>query len=132
MAIMDFLGGAAGGAATGGMLGGPWGAAAGGVIGGGLGLLQGQARSRGANAQRASTDAAMRRLQMLSQQQYAQRMQDVEKAMSFYGPARNALMAYGEPTPQLWGPHGPPPPPLGAGTDSSQVTRMRRGPFEQG
>lgn len=125
MSFMDFLGGAGGGALSGlAMSGGnPYGALAGGVLGGGMGLLAGNARDHAASAQKASIDQAMALLRQSSQQQYQNRMQDLDKAMSFYGPARNALLAYGDPTPQLYGPGGTPPspppaaaPPPGMGT----------------
>jgi len=108
--------------------GNPYVAGAGALTGGYLGYRSGESRSKSANAQRSATDAAMKRLQMLSQQQYQNRMADLNKAMSFYGPARNALAAYGEATPELLDRHGRPPP--GMMNLGPTPTRVRRGPFE--
>jgi len=62
------------------------------LTGGIPGLFAGSLRRKGANAQRDSIDQAMRRLQEMSQRQYQGRIEDVNKAMSFYGPAQQALM----------------------------------------
>ncbi len=57
-----------------------------------------------ANAQRQGLDAAMKRLQELSQSQYQGRMQDLDKTLAFYGPAQRYLQSiYSAP------PAGPPP-----------------------
>jgi len=57
-----------------------------------------------ANAQRQGLDAAMKRLQEFSQQQYQGRMQDLDKTLAFYGPAQRYLQSiYSAP------PAGPPP-----------------------
>jgi hypothetical protein len=109
--LMGGLSGAATGFAMSG--GNPIGAGAGFLAGGGLAAYSSHKRSQGANSRRTATDEAMRRLQMLSQQQYARRMEDVNKAMSFYEPARQAMARYSEPVPQMWGPNGQPPPKVG-------------------
>ncbi len=98
----DFGGGALAGAGTGAAIGSVipglgTGIGAGiGALGGGLlGLFSGhagrKAASGAASAQNAALDAAMKRLQDFSQQQYANRMQDLDKTMSFYGPAQRYL-----------------------------------------
>lgn len=95
--------GGASGAATGGMIGGVPGA----VIGGGLGAFGGYMGSHGAgqaaDAQRSALDDAMKRLQAFGAQHYQNRMDDLNKTMSFYGPADSYLHSiYSQPTsPQM-------------------------------
>lgn len=119
------LGGVGGGALAGiplaGATGG-WSIPIGAVLGGGMSALSSSNRNNAASAQKQSIDEAMARLRQSSQEQYQNRMQDLDKAMSFYGPAQNALMAYGQPTPSLYRQPGaspaPPPgmPPIGRAT----------------
>lgn len=91
------LGGAGSGALAGSALG-PWGALGGGLLGGALGLFGGNAQEDAAAKQRAALDAAMARLQAFSKQQYANRMEDLQKTMAFYDPAQHALQQlYGRP-----------------------------------
>lgn len=95
-------GGAASGAAIGTTILPGWGTAIGGVAGGLLGLFAGggggSPSSGAANAQRASLDQAMQRLQQGSAEQYAQRMKDLKATMEFYGPAERYLQSiYGGP-----------------------------------
>lgn len=72
-------------------------------IGAGLGMLAGffgsNAQEEAAAKQKAALEAAMRRLQSFSQQQYNNRMMDLRHTMAFYGPAENALI-------QMYGPKG--------------------------
>lgn len=78
------------------------------------------AAGNAANAQGASLDSAMQRLQSGSAQQYQNRMKDLEATMNFYGPAQRYLESiYGGgasgPKPLAPGPPGmggamPPPP----------------------
>jgi len=92
------LGGGASGAATGALIGSSIpgvgtgiGAAVGGGLGLGLGFLGGMEQKRAEDARRRAMDAAMKRLQILSRQRYEQRMGDLDKIMSFYGPIQNRL-----------------------------------------
>lgn len=77
-------------------------------IGAGLGMLAGffgsNAQEEAAAKQKAALEAAMRRLQSFSQQQYNNRMMDLRKTMAYYGPSENALIQMygakgGSPTP---------------------------------
>jgi hypothetical protein len=52
-------------------------------------------------AQRGALDQAMKRLQEFSQQHYKNRMADLDKTMSFYGPAERYLQS-------IYGPQQPP------------------------
>lgn len=61
------------------------------------------AANNAANAQRSALDKAMSTLQDFSQQQYQNRMADLNKTMEFYGPAQRYLE-------QIYGPHGGPQP----------------------
>lgn len=112
--------GAASGAAMGSAFG-PWGTAIGGVGGGLIGLFAGGGGSSSAgNAQQASLDEAMKRLQAGSAEQYQRRMKDLETTMSFYGPAQRYLesiyggaatgpQALAKGPPGMGGPTAPPP-----------------------
>lgn len=63
------------------------------------------AASNAANAQKSALDQAMARLQEFSQQQYKNRMADLDKTMSFYGPAQRYLESiYGGAAPGTGGP----------------------------
>jgi hypothetical protein len=54
---------------------------------------------KAAAAQRSALDAAMKRLQEVSQQQYAGRMGDLDKTLAFYGPAQRYLQSiYAQPS----------------------------------
>jgi hypothetical protein len=92
------LSGLASGAGTGFLVGGPWGAG----IGGGIGLLGGMAanekQQQAVAAQNAALDRAMQQLQASSSQYYQQRMADLGRIMSFYGPAREQYQAIYAPT----------------------------------
>lgn len=88
------LTGAAGGAASGAMIGGsagPYGALAGGLIGGGLGLFGGASansqRAAATSAQSKNMDAIMRNMRALSKSSYDNYLAGLKKAQSFYGPA---------------------------------------------
>lgn len=77
-----------------------------------------EAAGKAAAAQRQSLDAAMKRLQEFSQQQYQNRQRDLSATMAFYGPAERYLQSiYSQPPPGAGGPPGmgaagsmPPPP----------------------
>jgi len=86
----SMLGGAGSGALAGSAFG-PKGAIAGGVIGGVGGLLMGNARDDAQAKQQAALEAAMQRLQVMRKEQYARRQQDLDKILSFYGPAQDRL-----------------------------------------
>ncbi len=119
------LAGGLGGATTGAMIGSAFpvvGTGIGAGIGGGIGLttgfLSGLAREDAAHSQKANIEGAMKRLQALSQQQYAQRQQDLGKIMAFYGPVQQRLeRMYG---PGAGGPGFSPSPPAG----SNPIARM--------
>lgn len=105
MSIFDSDAGATGagalsGAGTGALIGSSFGpvgtgigAGAGALLGGISGYLGHHGSSQAADAQRKALDEAMKRLQMFSQQQYANRMADLDKTMSFYGPSQNYLQS---------------------------------------
>lgn len=82
------LGGAGTGAATGAMVGGVPGA----IVGGALGWLGGAtANSQRADAtagQQQNLDALARSLRAQSKQRYQQYLAEMDKALSFYGPAQ--------------------------------------------
>ncbi len=92
MGLGDFFSGAIGGGATGGALGGWPGAAIGAVGGGVLGYMNGNERDESAKRRKAGMDEAMKRLAEFSAQQRQQRQVDLDKIMSFYGPANQQLM----------------------------------------
>lgn len=114
--VLTGLGGAASGAGAGAAAGsmfGPIGTGIGAVGGGLLGLFGAvsgkKSRDAAHSAQRRGLDAAMQRLQQFSAQQYQNRMGDLDKTMSFYGPAERYLQSiYG---PQASGTPGAGPPP---------------------
>jgi hypothetical protein len=123
----DTLGGALSGGAMGFMMGGPAGAAAGALGGGALGAYGHSKRDDAANMQKANIDAAMQRMRLLQQQNYAQRMKDLDRALSMYQPVQNYLgqMAtnpYGAP-----GSAGPPPGAPGNPANSLGALKMPPG-----
>src|SRR3954467_4119780 len=67
------------------------GAGAGALLGGLTGWFSSHGTNKSADAQRAALDAAMKRLQAFSQQQYQNRMGDLDKTMAFYAPSQNYL-----------------------------------------
>ena len=79
-------GGAAGGALAGGVIGGPWGAAigagAGGLLGGYSGYVQGKANEK----QNKAFEDARKRLAEMQRALYAQRMQNLNQAMTYFDP----------------------------------------------
>ena len=97
------LGGAASGAASGAMLGsaaGPWGAAAGGLVGGAIGLFGGASandqRDQASANQQKSMAQIMANMKALGQQNYANHIEQLSKALDFYRPAQQATnAAYG-------------------------------------
>lgn len=80
------LGTGAQGAGAGLALGGPLG----GAIGGGAGLLlggfMGHQRGKAKDQQRKAMQDARAQMERLRQEQYARRMADLDKAMSYFGP----------------------------------------------
>lgn len=92
MAIEDLFGGAASGAGSGAAIGslfGPLGtgigAGAGALLGGGLGYFRGKARDKSKQA----VGQARLQLEQLARDQRQQRMQDLDRAMSFFQPAQD-------------------------------------------
>jgi hypothetical protein len=90
------LSGAGGGAASGALIGNEivpgWGAAIGGLVGGGLGLFGGAAANsqrNNATAQQAkSLDQIMANMRAMSASNYDNHIQQLQKAINFYGPAQ--------------------------------------------
>lgn len=86
------LSGAGSGALIGGSFGGPLGAGIGAAAGGLLGLFGGGAE----DDRRQQTEAARKQLQEYARQQYAQRMQDLQRAMQYFQPVNaNLQRLYG-------------------------------------
>lgn len=80
------LSGAGSGAAAGSMFG-PKGAAIGGAVGGIAGFFRGG----GQNKRKAAMGEARKRLQELQRTQYAQRMQDLDRAMAYFQPVDDEI-----------------------------------------
>lgn len=93
MRLEDFYSGSAiGGAGSGAAMGstfGPYGAAIGGVAGGLMGALSNSQRSDATEGQRQNLDQMVKALSDKSKQRYQQHMADMDKVMSFYGPAQS-------------------------------------------
>jgi hypothetical protein len=86
------LGGAATGATTGAAIGGPiapYTALAGGLIGGLTGAFANSQRSEATQGQQQNLAQLQRNLRQKSDQRRQQYLSDLEKALSFYGPAQS-------------------------------------------
>lgn len=107
----ETLVGGGSGAATGALIGSAVpgiGTGIGAAVGGGIGLLSGyfgsKGRQKAADAQRRAMEQAMARLEAFGQQQYANRMADLDKTMAFYQPAQAELdFMYGGQLPSTGG-----------------------------
>lgn len=88
----EVFGGALGGAGTGAAIGSMFGPGIGTGIGAGAGLLMGGLgglfQKRGRDKQKQSLQQARAQLETLARDQRTQRAADLEKAMSFFGPAQ--------------------------------------------
>lgn len=81
--------GALSGAAVGGTVGGPWGAALGAVGGGLIGGLSGYFSGKGQGAKEDAINESRRRMQEMIRQNYALRMQNLEKAAGYFNAYKN-------------------------------------------
>jgi len=83
------LAGAGSGAVAGGEVGGPWGALAGGIAGLGLGAYAHDAMQSATNNQVNNLSKIANNMRSLTSASYAQHISDLNKALSFYGPAQS-------------------------------------------
>ena len=98
------LGGAASGAMTGFMVGGPVGAAIGGVGGDLVGASANSTRNNASAAQQQNLQSSIAQMRAASSAAYQQHIQNLDKALSYYGPAQQAWdRAYGTGTPATVG-----------------------------
>ena len=108
------LSGAASGAAGGGSIGGPWGAAIGGIAGGLGGTYLDYERDKAGDANKQSMNQLMSNINALNRTQYKQHIDDLNKALAFYGPVQNQWdLLYGRGTT----------PTVGQGTWSNTVVK---------
>lgn len=84
------LGGAASGAASGGMIGGPWGAAIGGLLGGVGGAYMNSQRDKATGAAKAANAKMLSNLRSNNRMAYQRHIADIEKSLSFFGPAQSS------------------------------------------
>jgi hypothetical protein len=98
------ISGMASGALTGGLVGGVPGAVIGGLGGGLVGASANSTRNDAAAAQQQNLQDAMAKMRASSSSAYQQHIQNLDKAMSYYGPAQQAWdRAYGTGTPAATG-----------------------------
>jgi hypothetical protein len=98
------LSGAASGALTGFLVGGPVGAAVGGIGGDLVGASANSTRNNASAAQQQNLQSAIAQMRAASSSAYQQHIQNLDKALSYYGPAQQAWdRAYGAGTPATVG-----------------------------
>lgn len=84
------IGGAASGAAAGGTVGGPWGAAIGGILGGATGAYTNYKRDQATGRAKAANAKMLSNLRNNNRTAYQRHIADLEKTLSFFGPAQSS------------------------------------------